>query len=251
MKSKKLLKSISIILCLLLLLSTSVYALPNDDINENIVFYDGIYFENEELISEYNKLDRATKDLLRSEDGTVVVSIGDKVEGMQVSDENSPSLYSVIKPETMSGQIMVLRSTDGNQFSIHFQVFWHRSPILKLKDKIAVSWAGGSALKDSYCRTLIGNTYVYSDDCLRAEVGNNSFVSYELTPHYSNYCLTAVISKSYEPGLKNITGGYAHKTFGPRDITVGVDSTKALSFSVGWGTTFDTMTPAFTTDYLY
>lgn len=249
MNKKNLLKIISMILCLLMIFSISVYAKPNDEINENIVIYDDVTFENESLIKAYEELDYAKKETLKENKDLVIVSIGEEFES-ELDLEGNASTRSVIKPSTMSGRITVARNRDATKYYIYFYVDWHRTAAIFLKDKMAVSWAGGSALIDSSCWLKKGNAYVQSPKLVCAEVGNNAFVAYEIGEYSNSYYMTVTINESLEPGLKNITGGFAHKIIGVSGISAGVDSSATLSFSAGFGTKFDTMTPAYTTSYL-
>lgn len=163
----------------------------------------------------------------------------------------SLSTLAVIKPTTMSGKISVSTNSQRTIYYISLYVDWVRLPVVFMKDKIAVSWAGSSALLNSYCYYKnSANSYAQDPNALLAEVGNNSFVSYELSECHSSYWLRVTISEANVSGLHNITGGYAHKRFGISGITVGVDSAKNLTFTASAVTTFDTMQPVYTTSRL-
>lgn len=189
------------------------------------------------------------KKVLLKNDDLIVLSISEKTVCEMPSD--SPATIAVIKPTTMSGRISVSTNSQRTQYYISLYVDWLRVPGVFMKDKIAVSWAGNSALLTSSCGYKKDDVYYHdSKSILLAEVDNNAFVSYELSECYLSYWLRATISEANVSGLHNITGGYAHKRFGVSGITVGVDSTKTLSFTASFGTTFDTMQPVYTSSYL-
>lgn len=244
-KSKTCFQFLSFFICLTVLFSTSVFALSEDE----LFIYDGIKFENEADIERYKELDDAEKSTFKQSDDLIVVSISEKTVCEMPSD--SPATRAVIKPTTISGRISVTTNSQRNAYYISLYVDWlNGSPIQHMQDKIAVSWAGNSALLNSVCYYKSGDCYLQDSDALLAEVGNNSFVSYELNEIKHSYWLRVTISEANVSGLHNITGGYAHKRFGISSITVGVDSAKNLTFTASGVTVFDTMQPVYTSSYL-
>lgn len=243
---KKLFNFLSITICLTLMFSITVFALPQ---NEPII-YDGVTFENEEAVEMYKELDEAQKSTFKNNSDLIVLSISEKME-TEIPNGNTSS-RSVISPSILSGRISVSTNSQRTSYYISLYVDWKTGPAIFLKDKIAVSWAGNSALLSSRCyrRFSSDSSYAQDSSMLLAEVGNNAFVSYELDGFASGYYLHVQISKASQSGLHNITGGYAHKTLGISGVTVGVDSTKALCFSATIGTTFNTMSPVYTSSYL-
>lgn len=245
LKAKKIFSVLSIIICLTLLFSTSVFAISEDE----LFIYDGIKFENKADIERYKELDDAEKSTFKENDDLIVLSISE--ETVSEMPSGSLSTLAVIKPTTMSGRIAVTTNSQRTSYYITLYVDWLRLPAVFMRDKIAVSWAGNSALLNSYCYYKdSANSYAQDPDALLAEVGNNSFVAYELNECHFGYMLRATISKANVSGLHNITGGYAHKRFGISGITVGVDSAKNLTFTASAVTTFDTMQPVYTTSRL-
>lgn len=245
---KKLFSFFSIVICLTLMFSITVFAIPKDE----PIIYDGIVFENEKDIERYLELDEAKKNTFKNDDDLIVLSISEEII-CELPTKN-PSSRSVIDPSKLSGRIYITTNSQRTSFYINFFVDWLKAPFAMFKDKMGVSWAGNSALLSSQCYVKKGDGYtiesaLYSQ-VLRSEVGNNSFVSYEIGAYYDSYYLWAEISKASQSGLHNITGGYAHKTIGISGISVGVDSNKVLSFSAGFGTSFDTMVPVYTSSYL-
>lgn len=243
---KKLFNFLSITICLTLMFSITVFALPQ---NEPII-YDGVTFENEEAVEMYKELDEAQKSTFKNNSDLIVLSISEKME-TEISNGNTSS-RSVISPSILSGRISVSTNSQRTSYYISLYVDWDVIPSVFLKDKIGVSWAGNSALLSARCyrKVKYNSSYVEDSSILLAEVGNNAFVSYQLDDYYSGYYLYVQISEASQTGLHNITGGYAHKTFGISGVTAGVDSTKALSFSATFGTTFNTMSPVYTSSYL-
>lgn len=246
LKAKKIFSVLSIIICLTLLFSTSVFAISEDE----LFIYDGIKFENKADIERYKELDDAEKSTFKENDDLIVLSISE--ETVSEMPSGSLSTLAVIKPTTMSGKISVSTNSQRTAYYISLYVDWYNgSPIQHMKDKIAVSWAGNSALLNSYCYYKdSANSYSRDPNALLAEVGNNSFVAYELSEIKHSYWLRVTISEANVSGLHNITGGYAHKRFGISGITVGVNIAKNLTFTASMGTFFDTMQPVYTTSRL-
>lgn len=242
---KKLTSFLSITICLTLMFSITVFALPQNE----LIIYDGVTFENEEAVEMYKELDEAQKSTFKNNSDLIVLSISEKME-TEISNGNTSS-RSVISPSILNGRISVSTNSQRTSYYISLYVDWDVIPGVFLKDKIGVSWAGNSALLSSRCyRRATNGGYVQDSSMLLAEVGNNAFVSYQLDDYYSGYYLYVQISEASQTGLHNITGGYAHKTFGISGVTAGVDSTKSLSFSAAFGTTFNTMSPVYTSSYL-
>lgn len=244
MKSKKLsylFKFCCILLCLLMTTSIVSVAAPN----QGLTNYDNLLFENKKDIPEYNKLSSAQKDALKENGDIVIVSIQDSDSGSSIMP------YSVMPEHDISGRIVVSRNQNATRFYLTFYVTWTFGPNIFLTDKIALCWAGGSALISSSCKKYKNGAYVTGNDMILSDIKNNELVAYELKYYSKEFMLQATIDKSYQPGLKNISGGYAHKTIGISDISVGISSDKIINFSASAGTYYNTMSPAFTTAYLY
>ncbi len=239
-------KILSITLVFVILFSNSAFASSSNE----ILSYDGILFETEELIADYNELTPAQKDVLKENGDIVVVSIEEKTSSISGSYFGDVSTCDVMPTNLISGRIVVTRNSDATRFFLTFYVTWTRAPEPFYKDKMAICWAGGSALISSSFKTYYGGGYYTSDIGVLSEIKNNELVAYEVKDYSYSYCIVATVSKSTQPGLKNISGGYAHKTFGLSGISVGIDSSDIISFSASFGTKFDTMSPVYTTSYL-
>ena len=243
-KFKMSFRVLSITICLSLMLSITAFAVPENE----LILYDGVAFESEEAIEKYKELDDAQKNVFRENSDLIVLSISEEVV-CEIPAENSFS-RAVMDPSRITGRISVSSNSQRTKYYIYLYVDWLTESESVYGDKIAVSWAGGSAILNSQCYHKDGNGYATDSTMLLSDVGPNAFVSYELNAFYSGYYLCVQISEANESGLHNIVGGYAHKTSGVTGVTVGVDSSNALSFTAGFGTVFNTMSPVYTSSYL-
>lgn len=244
-KSKKILKILCIIMCSIFLFSTPTFAISD----EGLIYYDGLFFETEAAIEEYKGLSDARKNILKNKN-EIVVEIGEEAPVFSDNETGNITPLDVMSQSQISGRLGVTRNRDGSRYTFILYVTWHQYSGSRSGDKIAISWAGGGALLADSCTKLIGSGFYEDEENLRlAEVENNKLIAYEIHTWASEYCLQATVSKSLQSGLKNISGGYAHKIDGVNSINVGVSKT-GVSFSASYGVTFETMSPVYIAAYI-
>lgn len=244
-KSKKILKILCVVLCSLFLFSIPTFAISD----EGLIYYDGLFFETEAAIEEYKGLSDARKNILKNKN-EIVVEIGEESPAFSGNETGNITPLSVMPESQISGQLSVTRNRDGTRYTFILYATWHQIYVNASGDKIAISWAGEGALISDSCTKLQGNGFYEDEEHLRrAEVENNKLVAYEIHTSAKEYCLQATVNKSLQPGLKNVSGGYAHKIYGVNSISVGVSET-GISFSASYGVTFETMSPVYIAAYI-
>lgn len=226
-----------------------VSASSTQESHDEVNIYDGIYHSEDVTIEQIMSLTEAQRVVLR-EDEDVLVSIVSEVRSMNnSSDSSQPSTFADIPSNEITSSLTVKRNSDGSQLTFSLYVDWERVPSQHLKDKIAISWSGGDALLVDSCRirSVGSGSYDTSTRCSRSTVTPAQGISYDIDTNSQDlgYLLNATISnKNDGDEYKNFVGAFAHKTFGLSNISVGFSSS-GISFSTGFGTSFDQMEPVY------